>query len=400
MSYIRRGTATYRRANAALFAGGFVTFAILYSVQPVLPALGQRFHVSATVASLSLSVTTATLALCMLAAAGVSETSGRKVVMTAALFATSLLCILVALSPNFGILLTLRALQGVALAGLPAIAMAYVSEEFDPATMGTAMGLYISGNSIGGLSGRIIVSNLADTLSWEAALAILGLIGLAASAGFVAALPRERRFERQRADLRTLLAGFAHHLSEPGLLCLFCSAFLLMGSFVTLWNYLGFLLINPPYSLSQTSIGWIFAVYLTGTVSSAWMGRLADRFGRRRVLPVTIVLALAGALASLAPPLAIKIAAISLFTFGFFGAHSVASGWVGQRARHNRAQASSLYLLFYYLGSSIVGTAGGEFWVYWGWDGVISLISALLLLCLCLSMFLARIAAVRPYRVV
>ena len=39
--------------------------------------------------------------------------------------------------------------------------------------------------------------------------------------------------------------------------------------------------------------------------------------------------------------------------------HSTASGWVGARATQDRAEASSMYVFCYYLGSSIIGAATG-----------------------------------------
>ncbi len=93
----------------------------------------------------------------------------------------------------------------------------------------------------------------------------------------------------------------------------------------------------------------------------------------------------AGGLITLDVHLVLKIAGITIFTFGFFGAHSIASGWVSHRAMHDKAQASSLYLFFYYFGSSIGGTAAGVFWSKFGWGGVIGLIAFFLLGAIVLS---------------
>lgn len=356
-----------------------MTFAILYSVQPLLPEFTQHFHVAPAVASLSLSVTTATLAVCLLVAAVLSEAWGRKRLMTLALFASALLALVTACSPNFIVLVALRALLGVVLAGLPAIAMAYIAEEFHPNSLGATMGLYVSGTAFGGMFGRIAVGTLSDFFSWQMALIAIGLLSLACAVWFWISLPESRHFKAGQLSLKQSRLAFAAHLREPGLLVLFVLAFLLMGSFVTLFNYIGYLLLDPPYRLSQTAIGWIFVVYLLGSFSAAWMGKLADRHGRGKVLVSGIAAMLAGGLLTLHPSLVWKVSGVAVFTFGFFGAHSVASGWVGLRAKEHKAQASALYLLFYYLGSSIVGTVGGLFWSRYAWGGVIALIGGLLL---------------------
>jgi YNFM family putative membrane transporter len=182
-----------------------------------------------------------------------------------------------------------------------------------------------------------------------------------------------------------LLRSFGEHLRDPGLRALFAEAFLLMGGFVTLYNYLGYRLTEAPYSLSQTAIGAIFSAYLVGTLSSAWIGELAGRLGRRRVLWSMIAIMLAGVALTLFHHLALILAGIVAVTFGFFGAHSIASSWVGNRALTGKAQASALYLFCYYLGSSAIGTLGGVFWTHGGWPGVSALVTLLLIVALALA---------------
>jgi YNFM family putative membrane transporter len=214
---------------------------------------------------------------------------------------------------------------------------------------------------------------------------------LLSTALFWALLPPSRRFI-PRAGL-----GFAQHrkalfshFGQRGLPWLFLMAFLLMGSFVTLYNYVGYRLLAPPYGLSQSFIGAIFVVYLLGTVTSPFSGRLADQFGRGRVLGGGIVIMLAGVLLTLLQPLAPIVAGIALITVGFFAGHSVASAWVGRLAKQAKGQAAALYLLAYYLGSSLVGSYGGHFWARGGWPGVVMLVGALLVLALAVAIRLAR----------
>src|SRR5690606_9102869 len=89
-SHLKRGTPGYRNATLALFCAGFATFALLYCVQPLLPLLASRFAVSAASSSLALSLTTLSLALCLLIAGALGESWGRKPVMAVALGLASL----------------------------------------------------------------------------------------------------------------------------------------------------------------------------------------------------------------------------------------------------------------------------------------------------------------------
>jgi YNFM family putative membrane transporter len=385
------GTPAFRRLNLALFAAGFSTFAILYCVQPLLPEFSREFHISAAVSSLSLSLSTGLLAVAMLLAGSLSEVWGRKPVMIASLLASAVLTLLSAAAPNWPSLLLVRMAIGITLSGLPAVAMAYVTEEVEPKSIGLAMGLFIGGNAIGGMAGRIISGVLTDLGSWRLAIGLIGALGLAAALAAWRSLPASAHFQPRQADLRDLLRSLAEHLRDPGLCGLFAEAFLLMGGFVTMYNYLGYRLTEPPYSLSQTAIGAIFAAYLIGTLSSAWIGELAGRLGRQRVLWAMIAIMLAGVALTLFNSLALILCGIVAVTFGFFGAHSIASSWVGSRAIHAKAQASALYLFCYYAGSSAMGTLGGVFWTSQGWPGVAGLVAALLLAAITIAFWLIRV---------
>lgn len=390
MDYIQKGTRAFHKANWALFLAGFITFANLYVTQPLLPTFSEAFHVSPAVASLSLSVTTFALAVSLIIVSSLSEAWGRKSLMTISIFAASVLTLALAFSPNFETILVLRVVQGIVFAGLPAIAMAYLGEEMEPASLGVAMGLYISGNSVGGLSGRVIIGTLTDHYNWHTGMMVLGGISLLVSLLFVCMLPSSKHFSARPLQLKALTKTLLQHLRDPSMLCLYGMGFLLMGSFVTLYNYIGFKLMAPPYNLSATIVGWIFVIYLVGTFSSAWFGSLADRYGRQRMLLLAIAIMLAGAIVTLNGLLTLKIIGITVFTFGFFAAHSIASGWVSKRASHDKAQASSLYLFFYYFGSSVGGTVGGVFWMKYGWMGVIVMIALFLFIACVLSFLLKR----------
>jgi MFS transporter, YNFM family, putative membrane transport protein len=187
-------------------------------------------------------------------------------------------------------------------------------------------------------------------------------------------LPPSKHFQKRPLQIRDMTRSLLAQFKDPDLVCLYGLGFLLMGSFVTLYNYIGYQLVAPPYSLSQSLVGWIFVVYITGTFSSTWMGRLVDRHPRHKVMWIDLIIVLTGIAVTLSSNLWIKILGIATFIFGFFGGHSIASSWVGKLAKQHKAQASSLYLFCYYVGSSFGGTTGGLFWTRYGWDGVVTLI--------------------------
>ena len=390
-TYIEKNTPLFKRTALALFAGGFSTFTLLYCVQPMMPTLSSEFSLTAAQSSLILSVATAMLAIGLLITGPISDRLGRKPVMVMALFCASLFTIASALMPSWeGVLIT-RALVGLSLSGLAAVAMTYLSEEIHPTHLGLAMGLYIGGSAVGGMSGRLIVGVMIDYVSWHAAMLVVGGLALIAAAVFWRILPASRNFRPRSLHPRSLLDGFMVQFRDAGLPLLFLTGFLLMGAFVTLFNYIAYRFLSAPYNLSQAVVGVFSVVYLSGIYSSAKIGSLADRLGRRQVLWAVIVMMLAGLLLTLFTPLPLVIVGVLIFTFGFFGAHSVASSWVGRRATTARGQAASLYLFCYYAGSSVAGTGGGVFWHYAGWNGIGLFIGVLLLIALGVALRLARL---------
>jgi YNFM family putative membrane transporter len=375
---IKHGTAEFRRTNLALFSAGFASFALLYCVQPLMPVFASDFHVSAAQASLSLSLTTGLLAPAMIVAGAISELRGRKPMMVWSLLLTSVLTLACAFATRWPILLAIRAVAGITFAGLPAISMAYLGEEVHPVSIGLAMGLAIGGNGLGGMVGRLAASYITDALSWRWAMAAIGVMGIVASAIFARTLPPSRHFVPRDARPRALLATFGAHLRDSRLAPLFALGFLFMGGFVTTYNYVGYHLIDPPYLLSHAAAGSVFAVYPVGVVASTYIGSRADRVGRSKMVRSMAIVMLVGVALMATRSLALVVLGTTAVTFGFFGGHSVASSWIGLRATHAKAQASALYLFFYYMGASVAGAVGGTVWDHWRWPGVELFVGALL----------------------
>lgn len=389
--HVHHGTPAFKRINLALFAAGFATFGLLYCVQPLLPEFTRDYGVNEAVSALSLSLTTGVLAFAMLLAGAVSDAWGRKSIMVGSLLSSALLVLISVAMPNWTSFLVVRALLGLSLSGLPAVAMTYLAEEMDIASIGLGMGLYISGNAIGGMSGRLIAGVLADFVGWRAGVAAVALIGIACALMFWRLLPPSRHFMPQRVDARALAARVNVIFRDRGLPWLFVEGFLLLGAFVTIYNYLGYRLLAPPYGLGQATVGAIFAIYLIGTFSSPWVGHLAGKLGRRKVLWAMLALILMGTLLTLMAALWAILLGVVALTFGFFGGHSVVSSWVGRRAGAAKAHASSLYLFFYYMGSSVAGACGGVFYAAHGWSGVVAFVGAMALLGLLIALGLYRL---------
>ncbi len=376
--FVIPGTAEFRRTSMALFIASFITFANVHLTQPLLPVLAEEFGVSPAASSLTVTVTIFSIGFALLIYGPISDAVGRRPVMLWTMLLGVLPALLAPLVTSFNQLLMIRIAQGLLLAGLPSVAMAYLGEEISPRALGLALGLYISGNSIGGMSGRIISGTVAEIYSWQAAFVVLGVIGLLGVLLFYFLLPPSHHFVPRPAGLRSGAAAMLEHLGNVTLLKAYGIAFLLMFSFMGVFNYITFRLSGPPYSLSPAVLGWLFLAYLAGTVSSTLTGRIVDTAGHRTGAVLGVSIALTGVALMFAPALWIIIIGLVVFCFGFFAAHTTASAWVNSNTDQSRASAAGLYLIFFYAGGSFGSTGLGFFWHSWGWPGVTAGVAAAL----------------------
>ncbi|HJD77808.1 MAG TPA: MFS transporter [Corynebacterium pollutisoli] len=368
----------YRRAVLAMLAAGLATFNALYATQALLPTLVDDLGITPTEAALTVSATTGMLAVCIVPMSILSERFGRgRLLIISALTATALGLVL-PLAPDATTLILLRALQGIAIAGVPAVAMTWLSEELDPAHLGRAMGIYVAGTTVGGLTGRLIPAGLLEIVDWRTSLVASSAVALAMAAVMTVLLPKQRRFEPKKIGPRSEIAAMLGHLGNPRLLGLFIIAFVGMGVFVSLYNFFGFRMIDH-FGLSPALVGVVFFMYLSGTWSSARAGAMTDKYGRGRVLIAGAALMLVGLLATMSAWLPGALIGLFLFTASFFAMHSTASSWIGLAATSHRAEASSMYLFSYYAGSSLVGAATGVVFAWTSWSGFILILAAILL---------------------
>jgi YNFM family putative membrane transporter len=388
------GSTEYRRLLAGLFFAGVATFAQLYSPQAALPLIAADLGIGAAEAGLIISAATLGLALGVIPWSVVADHIGRVRAMSIAVTAATVFGLLVPFANSFPLLLAGRLLEGAMVGGVPAIAIAYLSEEIEPRHAARAAGTYVAGTSIGGLLGRLVAGPIAELWSWRIGVFTVAVLCAVAAGLFIALVPEPRGFlprPSRGSGLRGgVLSRLAVNLRSPRLLALYAQGMLLMGGFVALYNYLGFRLSAAPFNLPQTLISLLFLAYLAGTWSAAQAGVLAARFGRRPVLLVAIVAMITGVLLTISSVLLVVLIGLLVATAGFFAGHAVASGWTGAEAVVGRAQASSLYNLFYYAGSSLFGWLGGVFLVSWGWAGTAGMIAGLALLAGVLAVLLLR----------
>jgi YNFM family putative membrane transporter len=390
-----------------IFGAGLATLALLYAPQPLLPALAYSYSLHPANATLAVSVATAGLLLGVIPVAVLSHRYERRTVIVVSLLAATFFGGLTVIAPSWPVLLVLRGLQGVALAGVPATATAYAAEIYGITRAGLMSGLFVAGSTVGGLSGRFLAGILADVGGWRAGLGGVTVVAAIATLGTRFLLPRVVRPEprirnyvrpshfasRTRSTWTRTLSALWHE-ADPLQIRLCLIALLLMTAFSATYNVLSFRLTAAPYSLSQGALGLVFLVYLAGTAASTISGRLSDQLPRKYLLVMAALLLAAGAGLTLSSPLVLIIVGLALLTGGFFAAHGVASGWTSVAARGQRSTAAARYTVWYYAGTTLGGPVGGTAYGHGQWTTTAIIVVILALLAAMVGLALPRSARV------
>lgn len=387
---IESGTPAFWRVTLALCLGSIMVFSNLYITQPLLPILSERFAISALQASMTLSATTLMLGVCLLILGPLSDAIGRRVIILSTLGLLCLTTFAGAFADDYHSLLILRALQGVFIAGLPAAAMAYMGDEFDHKALVLATGLYIGANSLGGISGRLISGFAAAKWGWESSFLLLGAFDLLCLLLVIKLLPATRRFEPRPLHPLKMLGDLSQHLRNPMIIVACLIGGLNFFIFVNQYSYITFLLAAEPYRLSSDWLGMLFLTYLSGTLAAAFSARLVARRSQAKAMAFGAVLIMFGSLLTLLPSLLAIVAGLCVNALGFFFAHTLATGWVARHAQQARGSATSMYLVFYYLGATLGGFYLAPFWRWAAWPGVVIASLLVLSITLSLSLWLGR----------
>lgn len=376
-----------------MLLSGLSVFSQLYLFQPLLGDLSNSFRVSAVDSSLAVSLTTIGMAFGLFLWAFKADVLSRKQLMSFSLILSSALTLASAFVSVFPLFLLVNFLKGVLLSGVSAVALAYLSEEVNPSVIGAAISLYLSGNTLGGMGGRIVGTLLTGWSGWHVAVWVIGIVCLTLGVLFVRILPASRNFKPSAFSVYDRLTQMGRFLKNPQLMGIYMIAALSMGVFVSVYNYISLLLESPAYALSHQRLAGIFLIYIAGVVGSMLVGRLSDRYSPYTLLRYSLLLLLSGLLMLLIPSLEWVIGGLGVLTFAFFSTHTMASRIVTMQGSEALSSATSLYWLFYYAGSGLLGSATGIWFVDYGWN---SFVGGLILLVL--VSFVALYIAVPGHR--
>ena len=364
----------FRIIRNCMLISGLSVFAQLYLFQPMLSELQASFGVSLATGSLAVSASTIGMATGLFLFAFKADTFKRERLMSLSLILSALLTITSAFMSHFVLLFLLNFLKGIALSGVSAVALAYLSDEIEPGKIGLAISLYLSGNTIGGMTGRVAGSLLAGWGGWQQAVWVIGITSLLLGFLFYWKIPTSSQVSQNSISIREKLQQMRDLLSKRLFIGMYLIAALAMGVFVSVYNYISIQLESPRYGLPHQMIAMIFVMYLTGVAGSIIVGKLSDKHRPERLLRYSLILLGAGLSMLLIPRLWALIAGLGILTFAFFSTHTIASRIVSVNASRSKSSATSIYWLSYYAGSSIIGSLTGIILTRFGWDTFVEIL--------------------------
>ena len=365
---VAKDSKAFRRIRNCIFISGLSVFAQLYLFQPMLSELCTSFHITPVMSSLAVSVSTVGMAVGLFIFAFKADCISREKLMGFTLVVSSLLTIASAFVWSFPMLLIINFLKGMVLSGVSAVALAYLSEEVSASVIGLAISLYLSGNTIGGMMGRVTGTLISGWSDWRYAAFVIGVISLLLGIIFVRKIPSSTNFSPSRVHIKDKLSQMSSFLGKFMFLGMYMIAALVMGAFVSIYNYLSFILESPQFGLPHYIVAMIFMMYTVGVAGSIVTGKLSDKYDPVILLRGAIIFMLVGLLLLLIMQLWTIILGLGVITFAFFSTHTMASRIVAGNAQYAKSSATCLYWLFYYVGSSIMGSLTGIVLSTYGWN--------------------------------
>jgi MFS transporter, YNFM family, putative membrane transport protein len=346
---------------AGFLLGAAGMFATMYSTQAILPELSREFEIGPSRAGLSVSSAVFALALGAWLWGPLSDRIGRPRAIRLASWLLVAPTLGVALAPTFPLLLLCRGLQGLCMPGLLVVGAPYVVEVLVPRVGQRVMGWYVGALVFGGLVGRVGVALATGVVGWRVASAMLAALPLAAALAMRGGLEETGAPERSDQPLRRIVSLRLFAVAAIGSTLFF--------AFVGTFTYVVYRLEDPPFNLSLSTASLVFLLWIAGATGPL-AGRLAERYGWRRLAAGAVALSTIGVLLTLPSYLPTLVIGLGFVATATFTGYTAAQLGVGDVARTDRGAASAFYFSAYYGSGALGAYLPGLAWEAAGWGGV------------------------------
>ncbi len=197
-----------------------------------------------------------------------------------------------ALSGSYSMLLFARAFAGLTGGVLGSLVLAILSDVIPPARRGAATGVVMSSFALAAMAGVPVGIALGAHLGWTAPFFLLTALTALTWLGARHIIPPlTDHLSNTRQTPGQILAGLWQLLSNPRHLRAFLLTFVMMGSHMLVIPFISPVLV-ANHGIAPQDLSWLYvAGGAASFFSSRAVGKLADRYGRRRVFVGAALLA-------------------------------------------------------------------------------------------------------------
>ena len=358
----------------------------LYAVQPIQPLFEKEFSLSRFEAVIFTTVIMLPLGFAPIFYGYILETVSTKFFLRNAILMLGLLELCFGWSSSYGVLLAIRALQGLLIPAVLTSLMSYISFITPKERVQQAIGYYIGATILGGFLGRLFSGLLSDFFGWRPFFIFLG-IALIAMFGLLSSLSEEVKVDFEKPQFSQILDV----LKQKTFLMIFVMMFFIFFVFQALLNFVPFQLKALSSTMGYGKVGMMYAGYIIGFIISIRVLGLIRVCGSEiRAVFLGIGIFFLGVNIFHVADYWVMFGGMFIVCAGFFIIHSVASGWISKLAHQKRSISNGLYISFYYAGGTIGTFAPGVFYHYLGWHVFLVLLTVTILLAFLFSIYLKR----------
>ena len=350
------------RLLRVLSAATFVIFFQAFMVAPIIPVLAAAFAVSPQDAGLIVPAYLVPYGLATLVYGLLADRFGLWRIMAGSLLAFAILSALTATARSAEGLALWRVATGLGAAGVVPLALTLVGRLFPYERRGRPLG-WLFGAMAGGMAfGSTLGAMLEPHVGWRGIFPLVGLAGLSV---LLVLLPQRHLLAGAApapgGGPGALVRGYGSLLGTPRGLRTY--GFVLANSMFHsgVFTWLG-LYFEQRYGLGPVGIGLALLGYgVPGFLFGPMIGRLADRHGRGRLLPLGLVLgAVAAAALILDVPLLVAAVAVTVLSLGYDTTQPLFAGIVTALGGPRPGQAMGLNVFTLFLGFGLGSLAFGE----------------------------------------
>jgi predicted MFS family arabinose efflux permease len=349
----------------------------IYYIQPLLSAIATTFHISVPRVGAVAMLTQFGTASGMLLFVPLGDTKERRTLIVYLLLGESVCLMLMASAQNFPWLAL--ASFGIGMTGATVhVIVPFAAHLASPGRRGATVGAVLSGLLIGILLARTFSGLLGAWFGWRTIYRLASVLMLLLAALLRWELPCSRP-ELKLSWLGLVRSAVVLIHDQPVLREASLLGGIFFCAFSAFWTTLVFFLQTPPYHYGSAVAGLFGLVGAAGAICATPVGHIADRYGARRTVLVSLLLTLASfvVLYVFGRHMGGLIVGVILLDVG------VQSGHVSNQTRiygllpEARSRLNMVYMTCYFIAGAIGSYAGTVLWQQFGWAGVCGLGSVL-----------------------